>query len=133
MNVRSSVKTYRRFGLSMGIIFIVTYAYCHLNQSGSSYAYPLLAISAAFFSLGLFAPTTLASLYSVWMKIGDTMGKFVSPLTLGVLFFTLITPLAILMRLLGRDELRLKFSQSTSYWIDRGNSTPPQNSFTQQF
>jgi hypothetical protein len=66
------------------------------------------------------------------MQFGLLLSKIVSPIVFGIIFFGLFTPIAILMRLWGRDELRLKFKRKTSHWISR--SEPIQaDSFKQQF
>jgi hypothetical protein len=67
------------------------------------------------------------------MKLGELMGKVVSPLVLGVIFFVLLTPVGLIGRLLGRDELRLKRTNSESYWIDRVPPGPAGDSFKNQF
>ena len=61
------------------------------------------------------------------------MGKVVSPLVLGVIFFLLISPVALIGRLFGRDELRLKKANSNSYWIDRVPPGPAGDTFKNQF
>ena len=61
------------------------------------------------------------------------MGKVVSPIVLGLIFFGMLTPVGIIGRLLGRDELRLKKAPVTSYWIDRDPPGPAPDSFKNQF
>jgi hypothetical protein len=67
------------------------------------------------------------------MKLGELMGKIVSPFVLGVIFFALITPIGFFGRLFGRDELRLKGSKASSYWIDRVPPGPSSDSYKNQF
>jgi len=61
------------------------------------------------------------------------MGRVVSPLVLGILFFILITPVALFMRLIGRDALRIKKQQVNTYWIERNPPGPNPESFKDQF
>lgn len=78
------------------------------------------------------SPRSLAPLNRAWFHLGELMGKIVSPVVLGIIFFGLLTPISLLTRLLGRDELRLKRRAVNSYWIDRA-SGPTGDSFKNQF
>jgi len=66
------------------------------------------------------------------MRFGILLGRIVSPIVLGIIFFGLFTPIAILMRLIGRDELRLKYTQRQTHWIPRSESIKAE-SFKHQF
>lgn len=91
-------------------------------------------VSGAFLLVALVIPKILHPLNVVWMKLALVMNKIVSPLVLGMLFFTTITPLGIFMRLMGKDLLRLKFDKNaTSYWIKRDPPGPPPESMQNQF
>ena len=87
-------------------------------------------------SLGLLAalaPQRLRLLNSAWLRFGELLGKVVSPIALGFIFFALVTPVSVIGRLFGRDELRLKRRPVASYWIARDVPTLDSNSFKQQF
>ena len=92
-------------------------------------------VIAAFFALvlALFFPRLLTPFNTAWMKLGEIMGKFVSPLVLGFIFFILITPTGVIARFLGRDELRLKKRRINSYWIERTQADRSRESFKNQF
>jgi hypothetical protein len=105
---------------------------------------PLLHAEAprwwAFLASGLFAvvavlrPSSLAGLNRWWTRLGVLLGKVVSPIALGVLFYGVLTPLGIAMRLTGKDPLRLKRdARAVSYWIPRDPPGPPPDSMTNQF
>ena len=66
------------------------------------------------------------------MRFGLLLGMIVSPIVLGILFFGAFTTMAAVMRLSGRDELRLKFTKKVSYWVSRNEPVKP-DSFKQQF
>jgi hypothetical protein len=78
-----------------------------------------LAAGAVVGLLTFVAPAVLAPFNRAWLRLGELMSKVVSPVVLGVLFFGILTPVALLGRLFGRDELRLKRPNLPSYWIDR--------------
>ena len=79
------------------------------------------------------APKLLAPFNRAWFALGQLMGRVVSPIVLGAIFFLILTPVALIMRLFGRDELRLKRKASDSYWVDRHHDTPAAESFKNQF
>ncbi len=74
----------------------------------------------------------LTSLNKLWMKIGLLLGMVVSPLVMGLIFFGIFTPTGVLMRISGRDELRLRSSNKTSYWLKRDTASQSY-SFKNQF
>jgi len=59
----------------------------------------------------------------LWMKFGFILGKVVSPIVLGIIFFTIFMPIGILFRLIGRDYLSLKLKKKFSYWVKHETST----------
>lgn len=86
-----------------------------------------------FLAATFWAPKLLIPLNKLWFELGILLGNVTSPLVLGVLFFGLITPIALIMRLLNRDELMLKKSFAKSYWVDRLPPGPAPDSFERQF
>lgn len=93
----------------------------------------MVAAALVFALLALFRPAWLAPLNRAWMKLADLLGKLVSPLVLGVIFFVLITPYALIARLSGRDPLRLKRRQLNSYWLERNPPGPAPDSLRNQY
>ena len=79
------------------------------------------------------SPFLLTPFNKAWMRLGELMGKVVSPFVLGVIFFALITPIALITRFFSRDELRLKRTNGDSYWINRTPPGPSKDSFKKQF
>jgi hypothetical protein len=122
----------RKFG------FVLTAASALLVFKSFRHGYPL-PLLAAFISVTLIVltvsivdPIQLAPLYRLWDKLGKFLGKIVSPIVLGVIFFILITPIALIGRTLGRDPLRLKRQNVKSYWVGKDLMISPE-SFRQQF
>ena len=93
----------------------------------------LAAASAVFVVLTLATPKLLTPLNRLWFDLGLLLGKIVSPIVLGILFLSVITPVGLIMRLCGRDELRLKKRDVQSYWIERHPPGPESESFKNQF
>ena len=79
-------------------------------------------------------PELLGGLNRLWIRFGVLLGKVVSPIALGVLFYGVLAPMGVVMRLMGKDPLRLKLdSGANSYWIRRKPPGPPPDSMTNQF
>jgi len=92
------------------------------------------ALSAAVLLLTVVRPATLHSANVAWSKLGDLMGRIVNPLVMAILFFLVITPVGLLMRLLSKDILRLKWnSREGSYWIPRTPPGPDPKTMINQF
>jgi hypothetical protein len=92
-------------------------------------------VVAALFGLAAFlAPAILAPLNRLWTRFGHLLHKIVSPVVLGIMFFLVISPMGMVMRLLGKDPLRLRADPDAStYWINRTPPGPPPETFVDQF
>jgi len=96
-------------------------------------AYILIAIGGSLLIAGAVAPSVLRPLNRAWMALGLLLGKVISPIVLGIIFFIVITPVSVLTRAFGRDELKLKRNGATTYWLERSPPGPESLSFTKQF
>ena len=125
----------RSFGLLFSAVFALVAAYGWFFKAWSSVVLlSLVGVALAFVLLGFVAPKVLTPLNWLWFQLGQLLGKIVSPLVLGAIFFLLLTPVSLVTRLFGRDELRLKRKASqTSYWLDRAPPGPEPESFKNQF
>ncbi len=124
----------RSFGLSFFAIFAAWVAYSlfrhHYNLSVGVAAFAAMI----FFILAIAAPNTLYSLNVAWFKLGEVLGKVVSPVIVGGIFLFVLTPVAVLLRIAGRDELSLRPATVKSWWIDRGQPESfPSDGFKNQF
>jgi polyferredoxin len=95
-------------------------------------AYLFAVTALVLFLVTLVKADLLLPLNKLWMRFGLLLGMIVSPIVLGVIFFGLFTPITFLMRLSGRDELRLKFKQKNTHWITRDDMIQA-DSFKNQF
>ncbi len=134
MNSENHQPSNRAFGVLMASAFALFSAYAACC-SGSGVAIIGCMLAAIVIGLvTLIKPTVLTPFNKAWMRLGDLMGRVVSPLVLGSIFFVLITPIALATRFLGgRDELRLRRRNVTSYWLDRDPPGPTGASFKNQF
>ena len=123
----------RRFGLTLAALLFVLCTW-KLIEGRSAIAYGAWLIISAFLCiLALAVPRSLAPLNKAWFHLGQLLGKIVSPIVLGIIFFVLLTPIAFVTRLFGRDELRLNRGSRSSYWIERNQPTHLSNSFKNQY
>ena len=129
----------RAFGLTVGGILVAIAAVragLHL-WDGTAPGWiegTLAVIGLLLFVSGLVVPALLAPLNRAWTKLGLVLFKVVNPIVLGLIYLTTIVPIGVLMRLLGRDLLSLKFDrQATSYWVVREPPGPAPETMTQQF
>ena len=122
----------RSFGLVFAGFFIILGAYNWWHQGRWWPA--LIAIAAAFLAIALLRPNILAPLNRMWTKLGLLMAMVVSPILLGLLFLVVVTPMGLLMRLSGKDPLRLRDgSGADSYWIVRQPPGPAGDTMGDQF
>jgi hypothetical protein len=125
----------RSFGLLFSAIFALMSGYGYFFKNWPTLGIYLLGVSGLMLGLlGLIAPKILRPLNLIWFRIGELLGRITSPLILGLIFFILITPLSVILRLLSRDELHLKNNKlQHTYWINRDSEAPEPESFKNQF
>ena len=129
----SKLPSERTFGLVFIGVFLIAAAYGWHKDFSTTFIEVFLVLAAAFMACTVIAPKVLRPLNKAWYQLGLFLGKFVSPIVLGILFFIVITPVAIVMRIAGRDALMLKKRNVNSYWIDRKPPGPEPESFKEQF
>ena len=122
----------RSFGFVFTVVFIVIAAWP--LWSGNGLRWWAAAVAGAFALVAVAMPSLLAVPNRWWMKLGLLLSKIVSPIALGILFYGVFGPMGIVMRLFGKDPLRLKRdANASSYWIVREPPGPPPQSMTNQF
>ena len=130
---RSSLSSERTFGFVFTGIFLIVAGYFWYHDGKPVVIQIFLALAAAFLAFSIFLPIALRPLNKAWYYLGLLLGRVVSPIVLGVLFFVLISPIAIVMRMAGRDALKLRKQNVQSHWIDRRPPGPSSESFKEQF
>ena len=121
----------RKFGFFFTFVFAVAAAY-FFNSTNMIRAYIFTIASLIFLVVTVAKADILLPLNKLWMRFGLLLGMIVSPIVIGIIFFGLFTPIAILMRLSGRDELQSRFSHKVSHWITRSEPIKSE-SFKNQF
>jgi hypothetical protein len=121
---------------AFGVVFTVVFAIIGLWPligGGNPYIWAL-SIAGGFLVAALVYPSILAPLNRLWMKFGLLLHKITNPIIMGLVFFVTVTPIALIMRMRGKDPLNRKFDpEATSYWIERQPPGPAPDTMTQQF
>ena len=122
------ISSNRSFGIVFFIVFLIIALY-PLSYSGEIRVWSAI-ISIIFLVLGLFNSKILTPLNKLWFKFGIFLGKIISPIIMGIIFFLVATPIGLLMRLLGKDLINLKYNNNKSYWIEKkGPKSKMKNQF----
>ena len=118
----------RSFGIVFFIVFFLISIYPLVNSE--SIRIWSLIVSLIFLTLGAINSKLLSPLNKVWFKFGLFLGRIISPILMGIIFFLVVTPIALLMRILKKDLLNLKFTKSNTYWIEKSG---PKSKMKNQF
>ena len=118
----------RSFGIVFFIVFFIISLFPLLK--GNDIRIWSLLVSLIFLALGLINSNILSPLNKLWFKFGILLGNFISPIVMGLVFFLVVTPTGLFMRLIGKDLLNLNKKNVKSYWIDK---TGPKSKMKNQF
>jgi len=122
----------RSFGIVFAVFFAIMALWPLLGE-GAVRLWALL-LAAAFLAVALVRPALLAPLNRLWTRFGLLLHKLVNPLVLGLMFLLAVTPVALVMRALGKDVLRRRFEpEAPSYWIEREEAGPAPETMRNQF
>ncbi|MBT5715403.1 MAG: hypothetical protein HOI70_00660 [Opitutae bacterium] len=122
----------RKFGLFFALIFLAIGGYAIWTES-ETFGFLFVAIGIGFLLFAFLKPDALLPLNKLWMQFGLLLGLIIQPIVLGVIFFGLFTPVALLMKISGRDELRLRLMERASYWRVKEVDVADPPTFKNQF
>ena len=131
MTSKSKIKisSNRSFGLVFFVVFLIIALWP--LKSGEEFRLWSLVLSIIFLILGVINSKLLTPLNKLWFKFGILLGSIVSPIVMGIVYFAVVTPTGVLMRLLGKDLLKTTKTKSIStYWMKRDKK---QTSMKKQF
>ncbi len=122
----------RSFGLVFAAVFGIVAGWPLID--GAEARLWALIVAGGFLGAALGAPALLRPLNLLWFKFGQALHRVTSPLIMALLFYSTVTPTALLMRLFGKDPLNRRFdAQAESYWIIREPPGPAPDSLKNQF
>ena len=116
-NNKIKIGSNKSFGIVFFIFFVIISLYPLVNKE--EIRIWSLIISFIFLVLGLLNSKILTPLNRIWFKIGIYLGNIISPIVMGIIFFFVVTPTALIMKLLGKDILNIKYNKNNSYWIEK--------------
>tara|TARA_Y100000310_G_C20525410_1_gene735747 strand:- start:345 stop:725 length:381 start_codon:yes stop_codon:yes gene_type:complete len=123
--MKNNISSNRTFGILFFVVFSLIGLWPLINL-GEPRIWSLI-ISVIFLILGLINSKLLSPLNKIWVMFGELIGKIIAPIVMGIVFFIIITPIGLFMRLIGKDLLQTKFSKKNSYWINRKQNVGPMN------
>ena len=113
------ISSNRSFGIVFFLLFFVIAFWSFRGDFQQIKIIPFI-LSLIFLILGLINSKLLTPLNKLWLKLGELLGRIIAPIVIAIVFFLVVTPIAIIMRLLGKDLLKKKYdSRNKSYWINR--------------
>tara|TARA_B100001027_G_scaffold7169_1_gene4582 strand:- start:377 stop:760 length:384 start_codon:yes stop_codon:yes gene_type:complete len=118
----------RSFGIVFFILFLLIALYPTINSEGIRMW--SIFVSLIFLVLGLLDSKILTPLNKIWFKFGMLLGRIISPFIMGIIFFLVVTPIGLIMRILGKDLVNLKYNNNKTYWIEK---TGPKSKMKNQF
>ena len=107
----------RSFGLLFFIVFFIIGLWPLKNDLELNYIF--IGISIIFLILGLMNSKILTPLNKIWVKFGELLGRIIAPIVMAIIYFFILTPISLILRIFGKDFLNLKFSKEKSYWAKR--------------
>lgn len=129
---KTTISSERNFGIIFAIVFGLV-AFGPLYHGGNI-RYWAIVVSFATVVCAFTAPWLLRPLNKLWFKIGLLLHHIVNPVVMSILFYGAVVPMALLLRVMKKDILRLKMDNSaTTYWIHRADSAPTPGNMTKQF
>ena len=120
----------RQFGIVFFIVFLILSTYFYFRLNLVFYSIIFFLVSFLFLVLGILNSKILNPLNLMWSKFGFYLGKLISPIIMGLIFFLIVTPIGILMRYIQNNFLNLKFNNNNSYWIKKNE---PKSKMKNQF
>ena len=127
-----TLPTDRKFGVFFGVLFFLA-SFVFLIMSQISMATLLGVVSLVLLILSAYKPSILHPMNRAWMIFGLALGRIVNPIVMGLIFYVIFVPTALLLKIVGRDELRLKVKSRETYWKLRPADHERQDPFRQQF
>jgi len=122
------ISSNKSFGIVFFIFFLIISIYKLIG--GENLRISSLIIAIIFLVLGLLNSRVLTPLNKIWFKFGILLGIIVSPIVMGFVFFIVVTPISLIMKILKKDILNLKKNKERSYWIERSE---PKSKMKNQF
>ena len=113
----NKIRKNKQFGYLFFFFLLVISIFNFFNSNKINYI--LISLSLIFLIITIFKPILFDRISNIWIKFGELLGMFISPLVMALIFFLFLTPLSLIVRIMRKDLLNTKFSKQKSYWIKR--------------
>lgn len=132
ISARLSPRELRRFGFTMAVPLTLLAAF---GAWRGHTIFPILigGLAVTLAGLGLVAPGSLHPFHRVWMKVADTLGWVNTRLLLGLVYYLVMTPIGLLMRLVGKDPLDRRLKDRPTYWVEKTPHPDPRGAMEWRF
>ena len=131
-NIKSEKKDLRKFGITVGAVFLLISILLYLTGKALFIFFGGIGILLVLF--GLILPNVLRSVNKIWMTLAIILGWFMSRVILVILFYIIITPMALLLKIIGKDFLKLRSNEGTrTYWEKRDKKSAERLDYERQF
>jgi len=131
-NIKTGKKDLRSFGITFGIIFLIIAGFLYYQEKDSFQLF--IYIAGSFISLGFLIPIILKPIYLVWMIFAVILGWFMTRVIISLLYYIIITPIGLFLRIIGKDLLDLKEKKNKkSYWNIRNSEDEQNQNYEKQF
>ena len=127
-NSKNKLGSNRSFGIVFFIVFLIISLWPIKN--GENFNFWFLGLSLIFLILGMFNSKLLGPLNLIWFKFGIFLGSIISPIVMSIIFFFVVTPISVLLKIFNKDVLNLKKNKNNTYWIEK---TGPKSKMKNQF
>ena len=127
-NNEIEISSNKSFGIVFAVVFFLIALWPIINSNDIRIW--SLIVSIIFLILGLMNSSILTPINKIWFRLGILLGNFIAPIVMGIIFFFVVTPIGLIMRLLGRDLIKLKKNNENSYWIEKKDA---ESSMRKQF
>ena len=111
----------KSFGYLFFAIFLALAVWAYVKNQNLNYW--LIGTSVVFLVLTLIKSKILDVLNDLWIKFGELLGKIIAPIVMSIVFFLIVTPISLILKIVKKDLLKLKFNNDKSYWIEKSKIT----------
>ena len=115
--MKPKIGSNRSFGIVFFVVFLIISLWPLL--SGNEVRIWSLIVSIIFLTLGLINSKALTPLNKLWFKFGIFLGNIISPIVMGIIYFAVVTPIALFLKVINKDVLSLKKTKKVSYWKNK--------------
>jgi len=117
--MKNKISSNRSFGVTFSIFFLLLSLYFFFKNEKIYYS--LIIISLIFLTLGILKSKILTNPNKIWVMFGEKLGFIIAPIIMALVYFTVVTPIALILKICGKDVLNIKNKKAQTYWVNKKN------------